>query len=77
MERGTRGVTLDDAIAIAAALGVSPLHMFVPLDDNGAQLTPALTVTTGSMPGRGCAASAPCRRLDEQLSLRPDARKRG
>jgi transcriptional regulator with XRE-family HTH domain len=46
IERGTRGVTLDDAIAIAAALGVSPLHMFVPLDDNGAQLAPALTVST-------------------------------
>ena len=46
MERGTRGVTLDDVIAIAAALGVSPLHMIVPLDDNGAQLTPGLTVTT-------------------------------
>jgi 8-oxo-dGTP pyrophosphatase MutT (NUDIX family)/transcriptional regulator with XRE-family HTH domain len=46
MERGTRGVTLDDVIAIAAALGVSPLHMIVPLDDNGAQLTPSLTVPT-------------------------------
>lgn len=46
MERGTRGVTLDDVIAIAAALGVSPLHMIVPLDDNGAQLAPSLTVST-------------------------------
>ena len=34
MERGSRGVTLDDVIAIAAALGVSPLHMFIPLDND-------------------------------------------
>jgi 8-oxo-dGTP pyrophosphatase MutT (NUDIX family)/transcriptional regulator with XRE-family HTH domain len=34
LERGTRGLSLDDVIAIAAVLGVSPLHMVVPL--NGA-----------------------------------------
>jgi transcriptional regulator with XRE-family HTH domain len=45
MERGTRGVSLDEAIALAAVLGVSPLHMIVPLD-NDAQLdvTPGITV---------------------------------
>jgi 8-oxo-dGTP diphosphatase len=44
LERGTRGVTLDDVVAIAAALGVSPLHLLVPLD-NSAQLdvAPALS----------------------------------
>jgi 8-oxo-dGTP pyrophosphatase MutT (NUDIX family)/transcriptional regulator with XRE-family HTH domain len=46
MERGIRGVSLDEAIAIATVLGVSPLHMIVPLDDNGSQLTPRLTVPT-------------------------------
>jgi transcriptional regulator with XRE-family HTH domain len=46
LERGIRGVSLDEAIAIATVLGVSPLHMIVPLDDNGAQLAPALTVST-------------------------------
>lgn len=46
MERGIRGVSLDEAIAIATVLGVSPLHMMVPLDDNGAQLTPRLAVST-------------------------------
>jgi len=47
MERGTRGVTLDDVIAIAAALGVSPLHMFVPLDnDEALNVAPGLTADT-------------------------------
>lgn len=46
MERGIRGVSLNEAVAIAAVLGVSPLHMMVPVDDNGAQLTPRLTVPT-------------------------------
>ena len=46
LESGSRTVTLDEVIAIAVVLGVSPLHLIVPLDDNGAQLTPALTVTT-------------------------------
>jgi 8-oxo-dGTP pyrophosphatase MutT (NUDIX family)/transcriptional regulator with XRE-family HTH domain len=46
MERGIRGVSLDEAIAIATVLGVSPLHMIVPVDDNGAQLAPQITVAT-------------------------------
>lgn len=46
LERGNRSVTLDEVIAIAVVLGVSPLHLIVPLDDNGAQLTPTLTVKT-------------------------------
>jgi transcriptional regulator with XRE-family HTH domain len=44
LERGTRGVTLDDVLAIAAALGVSPLHLFVPLDnDERLDVAPGLT----------------------------------
>jgi transcriptional regulator with XRE-family HTH domain len=31
-----RGVSLDDAFAIAAALGVAPVHLLVPLDDEAA-----------------------------------------
>ncbi len=46
MERGIRGVSLDEAIAIATVLGVSPLHMIIPVDDNGAQLAPQITVAT-------------------------------
>ena len=34
LERGTRGVMLDDVITISAALGVSPLHMIVPLEND-------------------------------------------
>jgi transcriptional regulator with XRE-family HTH domain len=45
LERGLRGVSLDEVIAIAAVLGVSPLHMFVPLDNNGLlDVAPAITV---------------------------------
>jgi transcriptional regulator with XRE-family HTH domain len=66
LERGTRGVTLDDVIAIAAALGVSPLHMIVPLDDNGAQLMPSLTVPAADARAwlRG---QLPLREADERL----------
>lgn len=33
IESGRRRVTLDDALAISAALGVAPLHMIVPFED--------------------------------------------
>ena len=50
MERGTRGVTLDDVIAIAAALGVSPLHMLVPLEnDEALNIAPGLTADTADV----------------------------
>lgn len=45
MERGTRGISLDEAMAIAAVLGVSPLHLFVPLDnDEELDVAPAIRV---------------------------------
>jgi len=48
LERGTRGVTLDEVIATAATLGVSPLHLIVPLDDAAElDVTPGLPVTGG------------------------------
>ncbi len=43
IENGTRGVSLDDAIAISAVLGVSPMNMFTPLDDRTkVALTPTI-----------------------------------
>ncbi len=43
MESGKRRVSVDEAITIAAVLGISPLHMLVPLgDDETVQLAPRL-----------------------------------
>ena len=66
LENGKRGVSLDQAIAIAAVLGVSPLHMIVPLDDDGIQLTPQRTVTAADARAwlRGL---TPLQEADEQL----------
>jgi transcriptional regulator with XRE-family HTH domain len=36
IENGTRGLPLDDALVISAALGPSPLHMFVPTNSSEA-----------------------------------------
>jgi transcriptional regulator with XRE-family HTH domain len=44
MEGGHRDVSLDEAIAIAAVLGVALVHMLVQLNDSSIQLTPRLTV---------------------------------
>jgi transcriptional regulator with XRE-family HTH domain len=33
IEVGKRGVSLDEAIEIAAALGIAPIHLFLPRDD--------------------------------------------
>jgi transcriptional regulator with XRE-family HTH domain len=66
MERGSRGVSLDEAIAISAVLGVSPLHMLVPLDDDGAQVAPGQAVSTADARAwmRGL---TPLREADERL----------
>jgi transcriptional regulator with XRE-family HTH domain len=66
MESGKRGVLLDEAIVIAAVLGVSPLHMLVPLDDGEAQLGPTLAVKTADARAwlRG---QRPLREPDERL----------
>jgi transcriptional regulator with XRE-family HTH domain len=34
IETGTRGVSLDDALLLAAALNVAPVHLFTPMDDD-------------------------------------------
>jgi transcriptional regulator with XRE-family HTH domain len=50
LEKGKRSVSLDEAVAIAAVLGVTPLHMLVPLDDSDVQLIGI------ERPGRLCTA---------------------
>lgn len=66
MERGPRGVSLDEAIAISAVLGVSPLHMLVPLEDDSIQLTPQRAVDAADARAwlRG---QRPLREADERL----------
>jgi transcriptional regulator with XRE-family HTH domain len=68
IETGHRGVSLDQAIAMAAALGVSPLHMIVPLDDDSVQLAPQLSVTTSDARAwlRG---QRPLKETDERIFL--------
>ena len=42
IENGLRDVSLDEAIALAVALGISPLHLFIPRDDEAwVRVTPA------------------------------------
>lgn len=66
IESGKRRVSLDEAVALAAVLGPSLLHMLVPLDDTRVHLTP-------EMPERAIDARAwirgqrPLRQADEQL----------
>jgi transcriptional regulator with XRE-family HTH domain len=68
IETGNRGVSLDQAIAMAAVLGVSPLHMIVPLEDERVQLAPQLTVTTAEARAwlRG---QRPLQEADERIFL--------
>jgi transcriptional regulator with XRE-family HTH domain len=43
IEKGTRKVTIDDLIAISAALDVAPLHLLFPIEEAGSvALTPRL-----------------------------------
>ena len=44
IERGERRVSLDEAIAIAAVLDVAPIHLFLPIEGDSAQLAPKLKV---------------------------------
>jgi len=45
IESGKRGLSLDEAVAIAAVLGPSLLHMIVPLEERGrVHLTPQMPV---------------------------------
>jgi transcriptional regulator with XRE-family HTH domain len=66
MESGKRRVSLDEAVALAAVLGPSLLHMVVPLDNSKVHLAPRL-------PAQAVDARAwvrgqrPLRQADEQL----------
>jgi transcriptional regulator with XRE-family HTH domain len=66
MESGKRRVSLDEAIGIAAVLGVSPLHLIVPRDDARVHLTPqeAVTAADARVWLRGM---RPLRKADERL----------
>jgi hypothetical protein len=45
IERGTRKVSLDEAIALAVALDVAPVHLFLPISDEGrVSVTPSAEV---------------------------------
>lgn len=47
LENGSRGVSLDEAFAVAAALGVSPLSLMLPLEmGQPVAVAPGLTVTS-------------------------------
>lgn len=47
IERGTRGVPLDEALAIAAALEVSPLSLVLPAESGDPiAITPSIVVTS-------------------------------
>lgn len=50
-EKGQRKVTLDEALAFAAVLGVSPLHLIVPLD-NETELRVAPRLTAPALQAR-------------------------
>lgn len=45
IENGQRGISLDEALAIAAALDVAPVHLFLPREDDAkVQVAPNVTV---------------------------------
>jgi len=46
IETGTRGISLDEALLLAVALDVAPLHLFVPREDaETVALAPSLTAS--------------------------------
>jgi transcriptional regulator with XRE-family HTH domain len=66
IEGGRRGVSLDEALTIAAALGAGPSYLFFPLDDNEPiELAPNLSVL--AQPARRwLRGSGPLREEDER-----------
>ena len=45
IEKGTRGVSVDEVLSFAAALDVAPVHLLVPIDDAEAvEITPGFEV---------------------------------
>ena len=66
LESGKRGVSLDEAVALAAVLGPSLLHMLVPLENTRVHLAPQLAERAVDARAwiRG---QRPLRQADEQL----------
>jgi transcriptional regulator with XRE-family HTH domain len=62
-----RGVTLDEVIAVAAVLGVSPLHMLVPLDDTRVHLAPLLPAIRAVDARAWLRGQRPLRQADERV----------
>jgi transcriptional regulator with XRE-family HTH domain len=67
LEKGKRSVSLDEAVAIAAVLGVSPLHMLVPLDDSGVRLAPSMPDVRSASARAWFRGQRPLRRADEPI----------
>jgi hypothetical protein len=45
-DSGGHGVSLDEALALAAALGIAPVHLFVPREDHAqVEIVPCLVVS--------------------------------
>jgi len=52
IETGARGVSLDEAIMLAVALDLAPVHLFVPRDDGDTvSLTPVVSVAADDVRG--------------------------
>ena len=52
IEQGTRSVSLDDALALAAVLGISPVHLFVPYEKPAImEITNTITATAVEVRG--------------------------
>jgi transcriptional regulator with XRE-family HTH domain len=65
-ETGTRGITLDDALLYAAALGPSPVNMFLPLrSDDPVELAPNLSVRSDKV-RRWARGQGPLREEDQR-----------
>jgi transcriptional regulator with XRE-family HTH domain len=67
MENGKRGVSLNEAVALSAVLGVSLLHMMVPLDDSRVQLAPQLPAIKTADARAWIRGQRPLRQVDERL----------
>jgi transcriptional regulator with XRE-family HTH domain len=49
IENGVRGVSLDEAVQLAVALGISPIHLFIPREDGDfVRVTPTEYVTAAT-----------------------------
>jgi transcriptional regulator with XRE-family HTH domain len=67
IENGLRDVSLDEAIVLAVALGISPLHLFISRDDDAfVRVTPAEYVTAATA-RRWIRGTTPLRGQDDRV----------